>query len=173
MCCRVVGAVFVFGGDVAIGITLAIRYRKRVFELCQLEHSLTFISGELKYRHLILADVFGQAAKHCGQVFVQWFIALEHALRKSNASSVREIWFSSLQQLSKSSHLRSSDLLILDSLGGTLGVVALDTQINELAIVTKQLHDIREKAEHELAGRMKLVITLCSVIALLLIILLF
>ena len=89
MCCRVVGAVFVFGGGVAIGITLAIRYRKRVFELCQLEHSLTFISGELKYRHLILADVFGQAAKHCGQVFAQWFIALEHALRKSNASSVQ------------------------------------------------------------------------------------
>lgn len=155
----------------AIGFLIANHYKKRVRELWQLEHSLIYISGELQYRHCLLADLFGQAAKRCGNVFSKWFLFLHDALCASNTSSVHDVWVQSIDELRGSSNLHPSDLAILESVGILLGCVDLDTQLKEIAVVTEQLHDIRVQAEYNLASKMKVTVTLCLVTAILLVIL--
>lgn len=161
----------VLGGGVAVGIYIAIHYKKRVRELWQLEHSFIYISGELQYRHSILADLFGQVAKRSGNILSKWFLSLQNMLSVSNVSSVHDVWTQSLDELRSYSNLHSSDFAILESVGMLLGCVDLDTQLKEIAVVTEQLHDVRLQAEHNLTAKMKVVITLCSVAAILLVIL--
>lgn len=160
------------GGGVTLGGVLAHRYKQRVQELCQLEHGITYISGELRYRHLILADIFGKASGHCGQALKPWFLLLQAKLNSSDELSVQEIWALALDELRENTCLLANDLLIVDAIGMSLGVVDLDTQIKEFAIVIEQIHDARVTAEKGLANKMKIAISLCSVIAILLVILL-
>lgn len=170
MCCRIVGIIFVLGGGVAIGIKLAYRHKKRVSELLQLEHSLIYIAGELKYRHLVLADIFGQAATRSAKAFSKWLLTLQEVFGTSNELSAQKIWGKALEELELNTSLSNSDIAILESVGYLLGSVDLDTQIREFQIITEQLHDVRVQAEHNLANKIKVTVSLCSVAAILLVI---
>lgn len=153
-----------------IGINLARQLRQRVFELCQLEHSLVYISGELQYRHSILADVFGKASLRSCKPFSKWFAYLQDELNESNASSVYDIWTSSVQKLSQYTKLRKSDIAILQTLGLSLGRVDLETQLKEFSIITEQIHDVRVLEERNLTNKMKVASTVCIVAAILIVV---
>lgn len=131
---------------------------------------MIYIAGELKYRHLVLADIFGQAATRSAKAFSKWFFTLQEVFGTSNELSAQEIWGKALEELELNTSLLSSDIAILESVGYLLGSVDLDTQIREFQIITEQLHDVRVQAEHNLANKIKVTVSLCSVAAILLVI---
>lgn len=159
-------------GGSAIGVMYAIRYRRRVSELCQLEHIMTFIVGELKYRHMILGDVFGRASSRFGQVFQGWLLHLQQGLQENATRQAHEIWADSLSLLRTSTCLKKPEMDVLETLGYTLGGVDLETQLQELAIVSEQIHDIRIGAECGLANKIKVTVVLAIVASILLVVIL-
>lgn len=131
---------------------------------------MIYIAGELKYRHLVLADIFGQAATRSAKAFSKWLLTLQEVFGTSNELSAQEIWGKALEELELNTSLSNSDIAILESVGYLLGRVDLDTQIREFQIITEQLHDVRVQAEHNLANKIKVTVSLCSVAAILLVI---
>lgn len=160
------------GGGTAYGIGYAMRCKQRVKELLELERILQSISGELKFRHAILSEIFGHVMERFGQPFRDWLCCLRDDFSSLDADAAGQIWTSALQMLKENSSLSQNDILMIESLGASLGCSDLEMQLTELSFVTELIRCERQNAARDLANRSKVAVTLSAVGALMLVIIL-
>ena len=77
-------------GSLVLGIKIALNMKARLRALRELERIISYIEGELRYRHAVLNEALYNVSLKCGHPFDMWLGDLSQRLKVDDNSRVGE-----------------------------------------------------------------------------------
>lgn len=143
-----------------LGLKFALDMKKRTAQLRELQRIVSYLEGEITYRHAVLSEACLLVAAKCGQPFKKWLedlgnvLALEDDERKPE--SFYESWCTSLAFLRENTKLKTGDMAVLNSLGQAFGYLDIQTQQMTLELEKENLSKIIKYADEGLVSHMRI-----------------
>ena len=144
---KMLGILCILTGSCGIGFTMAAELDARIRELLQLQKLTIRLRNEIRYMHRTLPDAFAVLAGGSGTPFREFFGAVSARLRGGSGQTAEEIWKESMEKYLSVLHLAGQDLAELEKLGGMLGCLDVEMQLNALDYYLDQLMQSEQRAE--------------------------
>lgn len=143
-----------------MGLKFAFDMKKRTAQLRELQRIVSYLEGEITYRHAILSEACLLVAAKCGQPFRDWLESIGNELAmeddEQKPESFYESWCASLEFLKQNTKLKAGDITVLKSLGQAFGYLDIQTQHMTLELEKEHLSKIIKYADEELVSHMKI-----------------
>ncbi len=138
------------------GMAVAGRYSRRPRELKSLGYALKMLETEISYGANHLKIALEQVAKRCDRAVAPLFSRAAAGLSSVAGITAATAWENSLCAYYRESALNRQDLIILRSLGSSLGISDRADQVKHLNLAMEQIKFENVKAEDEAARNVKL-----------------
>ncbi|WP_066637601.1 stage III sporulation protein SpoIIIAB [Desulfolucanica intricata] len=149
---KIFGSVLIVLACGLSGLAIAKNYIRRPHELRCLQSALQMLETEISYAASPLAEAMEIIAARCDKHVAMLFLRAKDELSSMSGYTAKEAWDKSLDAFYPQTALNQTDLSILRSLGGTLGISDREDQIKHLRLSRAQLKAEMDKAD-ELARR--------------------
>ncbi|MDD2554093.1 MAG: stage III sporulation protein SpoIIIAB [Desulfotomaculaceae bacterium] len=153
---KLLGAAMVVASSGIGGMTVAGRYSRRPRELKSLGYALQMLETEISYGANQLKVALEQVANRCDKVVAPLFSRAAAELSAATGITAAAAWENSLCAYYRKSALNPQDLIILRSLGSSLGISDRADQVKHLNLAMEQIKSENTKAEDEAARNVKL-----------------
>lgn len=153
---KLVGAAMVVASGTLGGMAVAGRYSRRPRELKSLGAALQMLETEIAYGANHMKEALEQVAARCDKAVSPLFRMAAAELSTASGISAASAWGNSLEVYYRTSALKPQDLIILRSLGSSLGISDRADQIKHLTLAMEQIKSENVKAEDEAARNVKL-----------------
>lgn len=161
-------------GSLALGLRIATNMKGRVLALREIERILSYLEGELRYRHSMLSEALCNVAAKSGHPFRQWLYELSsgieaQSIENQNIESIDDgefrdfysMWVESLQLLRDKTLLSSQDIDSLLDVGKALGYLDIESQLMNLNLEMELIHKHILELDKDISSRMKNAIVMC------------
>lgn len=153
---KLVGAVMVVIASGLTGLAVANSYSRRPRELRSLRSALQILETEIAYGATYLPEALELVAARCGQFVQPLFERAARELKNMSGNTATEAWEKSLEAFYPTTALRPQDLMVLKSLGSSLGISDREDQIKHLHLAVEHLTAETRASEEEAARNVKL-----------------
>lgn len=153
---KLLGAAMVVAAGTIGGMTVAGRYSRRPRELKSLGSALQMLETEIAYGANHMKEALEQVGARCDKAVEPLFSRAAANLSATSGVTAASAWESSLCAYYRGSALSPQDLIILRSLGSSLGISDREDQIKHLDLAMEQIKSENVKAEDEAARNVKL-----------------
>lgn len=118
----------------SIGHTIGYYHEIMTGELKDMVMLSGMVKGELKYALSPLSDVFANVSKRTTGAVANWLTALSVRTGENSMESFLSIWEECMQILEAESRLNDKQLNQIHELGGILGYLDVESQLNSLSL---------------------------------------
>ena len=153
---KLLGATMVVAAAGIGGMTVAGRYSRRPRELKSLGYALQMLETEISYGANYLQIALEQVAGRCDRAVAPLFSRAAAELSSNTGITAARAWENSLAAYYRASALNGQDLIILRSLGSSLGISDRTDQVKHLHLAMEQIKSENARAEEEAARNVKL-----------------
>lgn len=153
---KLLGAAMVVASGGIGGMTVAGRYSRRPRELKSLGYALQMLETEISYGANYLQIALEQVAGRCDRAVAPLFSRAAAELSSNTGITAARAWENSLAAYYRASALNGQDLIILRSLGSSLGISDRTDQVKHLHLAMEQIKSENARAEEEAARNVKL-----------------
>lgn len=148
---KMLGMFCILSGSTGFGLVCARELELRILELLQLQQMMLLLRGEIRYMHQPLPEAFSHLSGTASAPFGEFFRHTAQDLRQRNGQSAEEIWKKNLKTYFSGLHIGRQEQKDLEKLGGMLGCLDVEMQVNVLDYYLEQLKlsvgQARESAE--------------------------
>ena len=160
-------------GCLFLGIYFSRIYKNRLNQLQDLERLISFLQGEIKYKHSVLSEAFLHASERCRMPFKTWLYELSEALQNNNQENTFiELWEGSMSYLKETSSLMESDFRELRSVGQALLDMDIESQDKALCYEKELIHSRVDELSKGIADKIKISIVLSTLCGILIVVIL-
>lgn len=153
---KLVGAAMVVASSALGGMAVAGRYSRRPRELKSIASALQMLETEIAYGANHMKEALEQVAARCDKGAAPLFSRAAAELSSASGITAAAAWECSLCAHYRDSALNPQDLVILRSLGSSLGISDREDQIKHLNLAMEQIKSENLRAEEEAARNVKL-----------------
>lgn len=136
---KLLGILCILSGSTGLGISFARELDLRIQELSQMQQLMLLLRGEIRYMHQPLPEAFLHLSGNAPVPFREFFSHTAEDLQQRNGQTAEEIWKRNLKQYLPGLHLGRQEIKDLEKLGGMLGYLDVEMQVNALDYYLEQL----------------------------------
>lgn len=122
-----------------IGHTIGVYHETMTKELKDMVMVSGMVRGELKYALSPLSDVFLNVSKRTSGTISKWLKVLAERTGEKSMDSFLTIWEECMKMLETESRLNEKQLSQIYELGGILGYLDVESQLNSLSLWEERL----------------------------------
>ena len=156
---RVFGALCGVCGCSGMGWYAVSRYAARIRVLQELEQGLQFLYGEISYSACDMVELMGRLAQR-GGAFADFWRGIQKLLLQHRCEPFFSYWKSQMPEIQGYQHLTAEDRLLIEKIGGNLGNLDRQTQLDTLQLFQKRLGVTVGQASEEFHGKAKVSVVL-------------
>lgn len=153
---KVLGILCILAGSTGIGILCAAELDLRIRELEELEKRMLLLKGEIRYMHQPLPEAFFHLSADAPPPFGDFFRHMGEGLKERRGCTAYSIWKQYMEQDLGGLHISSQERSKLLALGGMLGYLDVEMQVNTLDHYLEQLKLSSAQAMEAAGSRRKL-----------------
>lgn len=146
---KVIGLLFVILGSSGFGFYMSHCFQERIKQLRQLYQMLLMLEGEIRYQNTLLQEAFFIMSRRLGG-WQKYF--LENLGEKYD----KQLWVKEVEKLPSYTAFVEDDIKLLLELGGQLGYLDKEMQMNTLEFYKKRLLDTIDILERQKNEKCKL-----------------
>lgn len=151
-----IGIVFILLGSTGLGLATAQDLEKRIMELQKLQQLMMLLHGKIRYMHQPLPEAFLHLGGSAPKPFGDFFLRTARDLQQRNGQSAEQIWKKNLNACLGGLHLSRQEMKELQELGGMLGCLDVEMQLNALNYYLEQLRQSVQRASETCKSRRRL-----------------
>lgn len=136
---KLLGIICILSGSTGLGLSFARELDLRIQELSQIQQLMLLLRGEIRYMHQPLPEAFLHLSGNAPAPFREFFSHMAEDLQQRNGQTAEEIWKRNLKQYFWGLHLNRQEMKDLEKLGGMLGYLDVEMQVNALDYYLEQL----------------------------------
>ena len=137
---KILGIIFILFGTWGMGIRLGSNITCRLEEMKAMKNLILMLRAEIRYHHATLEEAFSVMGRRMREPFGAWCRSICGAMGRDDGKSFSEMYLEMLErELIPSCHFRKTDLVLLESLGESLGNGEREDQLNRLDFILEQL----------------------------------
>lgn len=153
---KILSAFCILAGSTGTGLCLARELEQRIRELLELQQLMLRLRGEIRYAHEPLPEAFLHLGMGNRGTFAEFFLKTAEDLQERKGRTAEQIWQENLSNIFSGLHLSSREKEDLVRLGGSLGSLDVEMQLNMLDYYLEQLRNSIEQAAETSRSRRKL-----------------
>lgn len=173
MMVKLLGIVCILAGSTGLGLSMAQDLERRTAELQELQQIMLLLRGRIRYMHQPLPEAFRQLSCSIGKPFSRFFFQTAKELEERSGQSAAAVWEKNLKQYVPGLHISRQEYEELVKLGGMLGCLDVEMQLNLLDYYLEQLKLSAGESRENAASRRRLYRYLGLLSGMLLVLLLF
>lgn len=148
MMAKVIGSIAVLTACGGFGFYYAKEMTRRLRQLRELSEAILLLKGDIRYLRSSLPEAFAAAAMRKGD-FAEFFRSVARQLGGFCTASVEEAFFIASRDCLKDTAFTKQDIAMLAKLGGMLGKMDADMQLNALEWYSEQLEGLIDTLDRE------------------------
>ncbi len=148
MVAKVIGSIAVLTACSGFGFYCAGEMTRRLKQLRELSEAILLLKGDIRYLRSSLPEAFAAAAVRTG-AFAEFFRSVARQLGGFCTASVEEAFSIASKGCLKDTALTKQDISMLVKLGGMLGKMDADMQLNALEWYLEQLEGLTDTLDRE------------------------
>lgn len=153
---KVLGIFCILAGSTGIGALCAAELDLRIRELEELEQRMLLLKGEIRYMHRPLPEAFLHLSAGAPPPFHDFFRHMGEELQERLGCTADSLWKKNMKQDLQGLHINGQEWSGLEALGGMLGYLDVEMQINTLDHYLEQLKRSVARAADTAESRRKL-----------------
>lgn len=135
---KLLGILCILAGCTGLGWLYARELELRMIELQQLQQLLLLFRGEIRYMHQPLPETFWHLSHKAPALFVDFLTKTAQELQERGGQTAEEIWRRNLKDCLPTLHIQKQEQRELEKLGGMLGYLDVEMQVNTLDYYLEQ-----------------------------------
>lgn len=151
---KLFGILCIVGGCSGIGWYAVSGYATRIHVLQELEQSLQFLYGEISYSVCDMVELMEKLSVR-GGFFEDFWSGLQGLLGQHTGQPFFAYWKSQMPKIKGYQYLTAEDRLLIEKIGGNLGNLDRQTQLETIRLFQKRLEGIIGQASGEYRGKAK------------------
>lgn len=156
MIAKLAGICLILCSSTAIGFLLSNNLKERIEELELIKKLLLMLRGEIKYSHATLSEAFQAIGKRLKAPYGSMLLQVSEQMDSMEGQTLTQIWEKNLVGALTESCLRKEDREKLLALGGQLGYLDMEMQINTIELYLEQIQEEIKGARENLKKNGKL-----------------
>lgn len=136
---RIIGSLLVLVSSTATGFILGEKFKKRTFQLKELERSIHQLQNEIIYTHTSLPEAFYKIYEKSSYPLNEFFKTVSNYLYLNEVDSVYEGFKKALKNMENLLYINKEDKSVILSLGKTLGESDIEGQKRMFALALENL----------------------------------
>lgn len=136
---KLFGILCILSGSTGFGIACARELELRIGELVQLQQMMLMLRGEIRYMHEPLPEAFLHLSVSAPSPFQEFFLHTAQELQRRDGQTAEEVWRRNLKKYFSGLHISRQEQKDLEKLGGMLGYLDVEMQVNMLDYYLEQL----------------------------------
>ena len=136
---KLLGMFCILSGSTGLGIRFAKELDLRIQELSELQKLMILLKGEIRYMHQPLPEAFLQLSVSAASPLGDFFRHMGEELQERRGGTADSLWKKNMKQDLKGLHISSQEWSGLEALGGMLGYLDVEMQMNTLDYYLEQL----------------------------------
>lgn len=141
MTVKLLGITLITGSSTAIGFFFSGRLRERIEELEMMKKLLMLLRGEIRYNHATLTESFQIIAERMENIYGMFLLRVSEELMAMDGQTLAQIWERNVRECFRESAMSREDKDRLLSLGGQLGYLDIEMQLNTIELYLEQLQE--------------------------------
>lgn len=125
---KTIGCILIFLSSIALGFYYSEGFKKRLFELNEMEDAIIQLQNEIIFTHGILSDVFLNISNKCNSPLRQVFVKISKDLKMNLVDNVYLAFLNAFNKYKTDLSLRSEDIEIALNLAKSLGECDIEGQ---------------------------------------------
>lgn len=152
---RLAGIGMIAAQVLALGFWYSLNTRKRIKNLHLMQTVLHMLKGEIGFTGRILEEAFEDISRRVGEPFGHFFESVSKQLQEQDGVGLMQIWENSETTL-RGSGLKEEDLELFRKLGGELGFLDVDMQLQTLELLEVQVSECVKRLERNCESSCKM-----------------
>lgn len=136
---KFLGILCILSGSTGLGIRFAKELDLRIRELSELQKLMLLLKGEIRYMHQPLPEALLHLSAGASPPFCDFFRHTAKMLEMRQGHTAEEIWKENMGQDLKGLHISIREREEFEKLGGMLGYLDVEMQVNTLDYYLEQL----------------------------------
>lgn len=139
MVAKIIGAFLVIVSSGAMGVYFSIILKERINDLKELNKLIVILRGEIRYASTPLPEAVGNLAYRTDGEYRRFLLAVAEELDKLEGRPFNDIWHGCVEKELVDTCLNKKDKLLLSRLGGNLGYLDKEMQLNTIDLYITQI----------------------------------
>ena len=125
---KIVGCILIFISSVAFGFYYSERFKRRLFQLNEIQDAVIQLQNEIAFTHSILSDVFLNISNKCSSPLNKVFMKISKDLKMNLVDDVYLSFFNAFAKYKVDLNLKTEDIEIALNLAKSLGDCDIEGQ---------------------------------------------
>lgn len=151
-----IGIGLVVCGCTAMGMTLGSDLQKRVMQLREMRKMAVVLQGEIRYGNATMNEAFHHTASRVQSPFREVLEQCACQMEEFRGEGLADIFRQNAEKELKGSALKKEDRELLYNLGGNLGYLDTQMQMNSLEMFLEQVNELCIQAVAEQKNKTKI-----------------